>query len=114
MADRKTTAKERAPSRKRITFSLRVPEAQSVEVVGSFCNWQPKSHILKKEADGIWKKTILLLPGSYEYRFLVDGDWRDDPECAERVGNSFGSANCVLHVSDGKAGREIAEPVGAM
>jgi 1,4-alpha-glucan branching enzyme len=114
MAERKTTAKERTPSRKRVTFSLYAPEARTVEVVGSFCDWQPKSHILKREANGAWKKTILLLPGSYEYRFLVDGEWRDDPECTERVGNSFGSANCIMRVTNGNAEREAPEAVGAM
>jgi hypothetical protein len=28
----------------------------------------------------------------------VDGEWRDDPNCTERVPNPFGSENCVLHV----------------
>jgi len=37
-------------------------------------------------------------PGRYEYRFVVDGQWRDDPACTERVPNGFGSENCVLRV----------------
>jgi len=48
----------------------------------------------------------LLTPGRYEYRFLVDGQWRNDPECAECVANPFGSENCVIHVNSSS----LAEP----
>ena len=37
-------------------------------------------------------------PGSYEYRFVVDGQWVDDPEVNELIPNPFGSANAVLEV----------------
>ena len=35
-------------------------------------------------------------PACYEYRLLVDGQWRDDPQCANRQPNQFGGQNCVL------------------
>src|SRR6516225_6358790 len=114
MAEKSSSAKDRTPSRKRVTFSFHAPEARTVEVVGSFCDWQPKTNAMKKEAGGVWKKTILLMPGYYEYRFLVDGEWCDDPQCPERVANSFGSANCIVRVNGEKAGREAPEAVGAM
>lgn len=65
-----------SPAKKRITFKLSAPQAQGVLVTGSFCDWQTQSHHLKKDKAGVWK-TILSLPaGSYEYRFLVDGEWQ--------------------------------------
>ena len=40
----------------------------------------------------------MLEPGTYEYRYLVDGDWTNAPE-AEEVENPFGGKNCVERVS---------------
>jgi len=40
-----------------------------------------------------------LAPGEHYYHFLVDGEWRDDPECSVRMPNPFGSQNSVAVVS---------------
>lgn len=63
------------------TFSFRAPEAMNVLLVGDFTQWQQHPVPLKKQPDGIWKTTVRLAPGTHHYRFLVDGQWRDDPEC---------------------------------
>lgn len=86
------------PAKKHITFKLSAPQAKSVLVTGSFCDWETNSHHLKKDKAGIWKGTLSLPLGIYEYRFVVDGQWQDDPFCHERIPNVFGSQNCVLHV----------------
>jgi 1,4-alpha-glucan branching enzyme len=115
MAKRKTESKTKTPkparpksapkpprakpaAKKRVTFALHAPDAQSVLVTGSFCDWNTAAGALKKDKQGLWKKSIMLAPGRYEYRFLVDGAWQDDPQCAERAPNTFGTANCVLTV----------------
>jgi RNA polymerase-binding transcription factor DksA len=69
-----------------------------VAVTGDFNAWDLEGRPLKRGRDGVWEVTLLLAPGRYEYRFLVDGQWADDPACAERVPNGFGSDNCVLRV----------------
>ena len=46
---------------------------------------------------------MLLKPGTYRYRFLVDGEWRDDPECELRVANPFGTQDALLLVAEGAA-----------
>ena len=86
------------PANKQVTLKLSAPQAKTVLVTGSFCDWQTNSHHLKKDKAGIWKTTVSLPPGSYEYRFVVDGEWQDDPLCQERVPNAFGTENCILHV----------------
>jgi hypothetical protein len=53
---------------------------------------------LKKDSGGRWKGTLSLPPGEHEYRFRVDGEWRDDPKCSERIPNRYGSENCIVHV----------------
>jgi hypothetical protein len=40
-----------------------------------------------------------LPPGAHHYRFLVDGEWRDDPECALRTPNPFGGENMTRQVA---------------
>ncbi len=91
--------KAEGSGKKPVTFSLKAEGAKSVVVTGCFCDWHLTTHKLKKNAEGIWQKTLQLEPGRYEYRFIVDGEWADDPACTERVPNSFGSQNCVLDVT---------------
>lgn len=95
MSRHQTNARSRG---KHHTITLHAPGAKSVVVTGSFCDWTSEGHPLKHHGDGIWKTTLTLHPGHHEYRFLVDGDWQDDPTCAERVPNPFGSENCVLRL----------------
>jgi 1,4-alpha-glucan branching enzyme len=78
------------------TFTLDAPEAKRVIVTGSFCDWRTDVHKLKKNKAGLWETTLPLVPGPHEYRFLVDGVWRNDPACAASVPNPFGRDNCVL------------------
>lgn len=82
---------------KRIEFSYHAPEASVVAVAGSFCGWDDPVQ-LEKDDSGRWRTTVMLPTGDYEYRFLVDGEWRDDPACSEKTPNQFGSENCILHV----------------
>jgi 1,4-alpha-glucan branching enzyme len=80
------------------TFSLHSPGAIRVLLVGDFTRWQEKPIALHKDPDGIWKTRIELSPGTHQYRFLVDGEWCDDPGCAEREPNPFGSHNMKREV----------------
>jgi 1,4-alpha-glucan branching enzyme len=54
--------------------------------------------LMKRQKTGIWKTTVSLESGRYEYRFLVDGQWRDDPASVEKVANRYGTENCVRTV----------------
>jgi len=81
---------------KKITFKLHAPEAQCVLLAGDFNSWNPDTHPLKRTSNGLWKISINLSPGRYGYRFLVDGQWQNDPNCSIFVPNSFGSENCVV------------------
>ncbi len=61
--------------------------------------WQRAPITMQKEADGIWRATVELEPGQHQYRFLVDGEWRDDPECSLRVPNPYGGQDAVRKVA---------------
>jgi len=81
---------------KMVNFALSAPEAKNVSLTGDFNSWDIHSHTLKKNFKGTWEININLNPGRYEYRFLVDGEWRNDPNCTTCVPNPFGTKNCIL------------------
>ena len=82
----------------KITFALYAPEAEAVRLAGCFTHWQDAAVNLRKQKGGMWKTTLSLPPGTYEYRFMVDGQWCDDPACPTRKPNTFGSQNCIREV----------------
>ncbi len=82
-------------STKEQTFRFAAPDARSVLLVGDFTRWQEQAIPLRKDKKGIWRASIELAPGKHAYRFLVDGEWRDDPECMQRVPNPFGGQDMV-------------------
>jgi 1,4-alpha-glucan branching enzyme len=79
-------------------FKLNAPHAKMVNIAGSFNNWNPKKLSAKKDAKGNWTVKINLKPGKYEYKFLVDGNWINDPNCRAYSPNPFGSSNSVIEV----------------
>ena len=81
------------------TFAFSAPGARSVQLVGDFTQWQERPINLQKGADGTWRTTVELKPGMHHYRFLVDGQWRDDPECALRTPNPYGGENMTRRVA---------------
>lgn len=83
------------PLTKKVQFESPAPEAQEVYLAGDFNNWDSSANPMKKDKKGIWKTALSLKPGRYEYRFLVDGNWENDPSCCNCVPNEFGSQNCV-------------------
>jgi len=80
-------------------FSFTAPTARSVQLAGDFTQWQQKPVNMQKGQDGIWRASVELALGPHHYRFLVDGEWRDDPECALHAPNPFGSQDAVLQVA---------------
>jgi len=84
--------------KKKITFKYHAPEAKAVAVVGTFNGWNAEANSLKKDTKENWSTVVSLFPGSYEYRFIVDGRWKDDPSCELRHLNVYGGYNCVLYV----------------
>jgi 1,4-alpha-glucan branching enzyme len=77
------------------TFYISAPEAKNVQLVGDFTGWERNPIPLTRQKTGIWKAAVSLEPGTHEYRFVVDGEWRDDPESTMRVRNPFNAENCV-------------------
>lgn len=75
----------------------RIPRARSVAVVGSFNEWDPSAHRLRRESDE-WTIAVSLPPGRYAYLFLVDGVAWNDPDDDGRVPCEWGGAYSVRAV----------------
>ena len=86
--------------RKRWTFMLEAKDAQEVILMGDFNNWSSKKHPMQRDEKGTWNKTVMLFPGNHEYKFLVDGRWREDPSNDRLCPNCFGTYNSVIHLPD--------------
>jgi 1,4-alpha-glucan branching enzyme len=86
-----------------VCLELTHPTAQEVCVAGSFNDWHPNVTPMIRLDEGKWTKELALPPGRYEYRFVVDGVWVDDPAATELIPNSFGTANAVLVVETTQA-----------
>jgi 1,4-alpha-glucan branching enzyme len=80
---------------KKVPFEFLAPDAQEVCLAGDFNNWDASANPMKRDKKGLWKASLTLVPGRYEYRFLADGLWENDPDCRDCVPNEFGSMNCV-------------------
>jgi len=93
MARDKSKPKIKKP---KITFSLNSSDAKEVILMGDFNNWSPKKHPMQRDENGIWKKAVMLPPGKYEYKFIVDGQWKEDPQNHLACPNDFGTCNNVL------------------
>jgi hypothetical protein len=92
-----------------VTFTFHYPEAQSVNLVGSFNQWNPIGfHMSPRGEERVWVLNLKLPPGRYEYAFLVDGKVvLPDPRSPFSESDGFGSRNSILFVSNGYDGKKI-------
>ena len=84
--------------RRRVVFSYDDTQAQEVAVSGDFNTWHQSSHPMKRNKEGRWQKIVMLPPGDYEYKFVVDGHWQTDPQNLCQCSNCFGTANNIMRV----------------
>lgn len=94
----KVMQKEAHPA-ERQEFHIRAPGAISVMLAADFTHWQQKAIPMHRETGGLWSTSVRLQPGNYSYRFIVDGEWQDDPECKLHIGNPYGSSNMIRKVA---------------
>ena len=87
------------PTRREVAFILSSPEAEEVYLCGDFNEWSPGSlPMIRHGGDHWWEKRLVLPPGRYEYKFIVNGVWIHNPDAAENVPNVYGSLNSVVEV----------------
>ena len=97
--DKNLSFGKRAP-KQLVRFEFKDAAARSVCIAGSFNDWHPKVSDMINMGSGEWVKKLELAPGTYEYRFVVDGRWVTDARCLHAVANPFGELNSVLVVPE--------------
>ena len=85
--------------RRKISFSFESSNAKEVILMGDFNNWNPKKHPMQSDENGMWNQSVLIPPGRYEYKFLVDGQWKEDPQNNQTRLNCFGTYNNILNLT---------------
>jgi len=66
-----------------------------VYLSGSFNNWQRQP---MKFCDNEYIESVDLMPGNYEFKFFVDGEWKHDPKL-NNIPNKLGSYNNLITVT---------------
>ena len=91
-----------APPTRQVVVHFRDEAARDVRIAGDFNGWVPDRGVHSQvEAQGearVWTKVLELEPGTYQYRYVVDGSWREDPENPQVVPGPGGARNSLLVV----------------
>ena len=79
-------------------FVIRVGNASRVQIAGDFNDWNPDRTPLQYVDRDMFQIKVPLRPGRYQYRYVVDGDWRNDPENHNVELNPYGELNNVVEI----------------
>jgi 1,4-alpha-glucan branching enzyme len=84
-------------SHKPVSFYCAAPHAKSVDLVGDFNHWHPFP--MSRSVDGWWLAQVELSHGHHQYRFLVDGQPRLDPQATGIVRDDHDERVSLIAVS---------------
>ena len=98
MIEKKPSAKGKSV---RVTFSI--PEEavrESAVVAGDFNDWSEQQHPMKySRKNKTWSCSVTLKSGSsYRFRYLVDGEWRNESTADAYEANPYMGEDCVVHL----------------
>lgn len=83
-------------SGKSVTFILYEPTAQTVEIAGSFNNWERLEMFRNPTEPGMWGVRYTLKPGRHQYKYVVDNRWTHDPENYSPADDGNGNVNSTF------------------
>ncbi len=96
---KRTGSSSAATTQQEVAFILSSRDAKEVYLCGDFNQWKPRSLPMIRHGDNhCWEKRLVLAPGRYEYKFIVNGVWIHNPDAPENVPNKDGTLNSVLEV----------------
>ncbi|WP_179346532.1 glycogen-binding domain-containing protein [Winogradskyella ursingii] len=72
-------------------------DAEKVILSGTFNRWDESGFKMKRTEDG-WEVTLQLQPDVYQYKFIVDGNWIEDPQNPSKVKNEYNGYNSVIDI----------------
>ncbi|MDD5166864.1 MAG: AAA family ATPase [Candidatus Omnitrophica bacterium] len=90
--------KEKMPQLSEIVLSISAPQASQVHVTGDFNGWKISDDTRMEHVNGSWNKKLNLKGGKYRYRFVVDGQWIEDPNNLAKEMNPYGQMDSLLEI----------------
>ncbi len=81
------------------TFTALKAGVKQVNVAGQFNGWNTTSHPLREVTPGRFELFVNLPSGVHPYKFVVDGEWTQDPENPDNADDGSGSLNSITRVS---------------
>lgn len=83
-----------------VTFSLPAEiAADLVSLCGEFNGWSTDAQQLQRNGDNAWEATLALEPGTYRYRYLLDGyRWENAWQADGYAPNPYGSDDSIVVV----------------
>lgn len=81
-----------------ILFQFAAPQAREVLIAGDFNQWVALP-LIRRNPDGLWQRVVPLREGGYRYKFLVDGEWIQDPQALVEKSNSHGRPDSFIQIN---------------
>lgn len=72
-----------------------------IYLAGNFNEWNPSNpQFLMKDddGDGVWSITVKLAPGTYQYKYVIDEKWTQDPYGPGEAPDGYGGRNSQFEV----------------
>jgi 1,4-alpha-glucan branching enzyme len=79
-------------------FRLVRPEAHRAYLVGDFNGWSTTTVQMTRTEPGVFVATLELEPGTYRFRYFVDGMWLVDYAAFGLERNALGQWDSVIYV----------------
>lgn len=99
--------KSRSPIADHIRVVFELPScvwADRIFLTGDFNDWRENDIRLHQNRNGVWQAVLDLPAGrSYQFRYLIDGQWRTDSHADGFADNGYGAQNSIVIT-------ELAEP----
>jgi chromosome partitioning protein len=83
-----------------VVFAIEAEHAHRVQLVGDFNGWALDGNEMQP-AGRVWATVLKLQPGRYQYRYVVDGQWQNDPLNEHVEATPFGGHNSVFVLGEG-------------
>lgn len=88
-----------SPDGTEYTFEYYNPGVRQVFIAGDFNSWSPNATEMESDGEGNWSKTVVLNPGKYGYKYIVDGNWQPDPDNPRTQPDGYGGVNSMVEIS---------------
>ncbi len=85
-----------------VVFNYRTEgKGLNIYLAGNFNEWNPSNpqYLMKDDdGDGVWSITVKLAPGTYQYKYVIDGKWTQDTYAPGAAPDGFGGRNSQFEV----------------